>query len=159
VNICHLCKEVDADEDPCECFICGVCSERTLDSGTKSIPHCEALMCPDCAEEALVYPAHDLTWKDDKIQFARLLSELRANTSPDPPMDFRLCRDMAMDGDEVGDLFDKADKIWAQAKDKIWEMAPQSHTTSDGYTFKKISGRWTDWDMTFDSIEQMESKE
>jgi hypothetical protein len=79
----------------------------------------------------------------ENAQFARLLCDLRAVH-------------LLVIGEPREDLFERASVVWERAKSELWEAAEESHTTSDGYTFKKIDGKWTDWDMTFDSIEQME---
>jgi hypothetical protein len=92
--------------------------------------------------------AHAEVYRDvlkQREQFARLLCDLRAVGH--------------MRGEQVDALFEGASVVWEGAKSELWEAAKESHMTPDGYSFKKIDGRWTDWDMTFDSVAQMEDLE
>lgn len=60
----------------------------------------------------------DELWNDDLIQFARLLSEINA-------VGFReldwtgLCDSMDLTHVDIDDLFDRADAVWEQAKERL----------------------------------------
>src|SRR3990172_4999175 len=53
-------------------------------------------------------------WDNDLIQFARLLSEVRATQ---PPLDLKaLCERMDLYKNEIEGLFDRAERVWENAK-------------------------------------------
>lgn len=53
-------------------------------------------------------------WDDNLIQFARLLSEIAATQTLDGAA---LCESMDLDLDEVDSLFQRAHKVWEEAKE------------------------------------------
>lgn len=58
-------------------------------------------------------------WKNDKVQFARLLCEIMANCDI-KKKDFKaLCESMDLSADEVNSLLDRADKVWEDTKARI----------------------------------------
>ena len=62
-------------------------------------------------EEQWSAPAY--AWRDDSIQLPRLLSEIAATQDLD--MD-ALAESMDLEVAEVGELFDRADRLWELAK-------------------------------------------
>jgi len=60
-------------------------------------------------------------WKNDKVQFARLLCELSANWDDDTSCKQTIravAEAMDLSVDEVNELFDRADVVWEAAKAK-----------------------------------------
>lgn len=61
-------------------------------------------------------------WKNDKVQFARLLCELVANWHDDKESKttIRAVADaMDLSVDDINELFDRADAVWEKAKAKV----------------------------------------
>jgi len=54
-------------------------------------------------------------WKDNKIQFPRLLAEIVATQDLNMK---ELCESMDLDAEEVGELFERAEVEWQKIKDK-----------------------------------------
>jgi hypothetical protein len=63
-------------------------------------------------------------WEDDKIQFARLLSEIRANTHIAWEDHMDLVKSMDLDGDRIEELFDRAEKVWEKSKQEHCPRMP-----------------------------------
>lgn len=55
-------------------------------------------------------------WEDDKIQFARLLSEIKANVSIAWEDHADLGKSMDLDGDQIEALFRRAERVWEESK-------------------------------------------
>ena len=58
----------------------------------------------------------DQNWNDNSIQFARLLSEIRANIEATPREWLDLAESMDLTPSEVESLFDRAECVFSQAK-------------------------------------------
>ena len=56
-------------------------------------------------------------WKNDKLQFARLLDEIRATQDLSAWTD--LCASMDLDPEQVDELFERAHRVWEDAKEKL----------------------------------------
>ena len=55
-------------------------------------------------------------WKNDHVQFARLLSEIYAVC----PLEFGdLADSMDLSVDHIRELFDRAEKVWEEAKEEF----------------------------------------
>jgi hypothetical protein len=54
-------------------------------------------------------------WKDNSVQFARLLSEIQATQDLDIQA---LCESMDLESGEVDELFDRASEVWEAVKDQ-----------------------------------------
>lgn len=60
-------------------------------------------------------PKKDL-WKDDKIQFARLLCEIVATHEK---LNIKeLCESMDLEPEYIDELFDRANEVWEDSKNK-----------------------------------------
>ena len=59
-------------------------------------------------------------WDNDLIQFARLLDEIGAALDEGQTKDLiiDLCRSMDLGPEDVNKLFDRAEKVWAKAKEE-----------------------------------------
>lgn len=57
-------------------------------------------------------------WKDDKVQFARLICEIVANCPMEGGFE-RLQESMDLSPDELGELFDRAFEVWESAKAEV----------------------------------------
>lgn len=55
-------------------------------------------------------------WKNDKIQFARLLCEIRMAGGLTDSVRADLMNSMDLDEDELQELLDRADKVWGNTK-------------------------------------------
>jgi hypothetical protein len=55
-------------------------------------------------------------WNNDRVQFARLLCELTACMNPSLSEWKDLCESMDLTLSEVEDLFQRAEKVWEDAK-------------------------------------------
>lgn len=79
------------------------------------------------ASEHLVIDTHDslplmnLRWEDNELQFARLLCEIIAALDEGQTKDLiiDLCRSMDLGPEDVNALFDRAEKAWEAAKEKV----------------------------------------
>jgi len=68
-------------------------------------------------------------WADDKVQFARLLCEITATTALDHGGWVDLLKSMDLETEELGELFERADKVWEAAK---LEPPPLTHCSGCG---------------------------
>lgn len=57
-----------------------------------------------------------MMWKNDKIQFARLLCEIRMAGGLTDSVRADLMNSMDLDEDELQELLDRADKVWGNTK-------------------------------------------
>lgn len=61
-------------------------------------------------------------WRNDKVQFARLLCELVANWHDDKEAKITIravANAMDLNDDDINDLFDRANDVWEKAKSKV----------------------------------------
>jgi hypothetical protein len=57
-------------------------------------------------------------WKNNAIQFPRLLAEINANVGISSKDWDALCASMDLTSEEVGELFDRADAEWERIKQR-----------------------------------------
>jgi hypothetical protein len=84
--------------------------------------------CPNCKSGTLEQNDKDLVcrgecgatfnplWMDDRVQFARLLCEMRWDFDHRDEAAAHLCHRMGLSGAEVTALFDRAEAVWEGAK-------------------------------------------
>lgn len=58
-------------------------------------------------------------WKDNSIQFPRLIAEISANVNISEDDWNSLCESMDLNDDELNELFDRADAEWNKIKESI----------------------------------------
>jgi len=57
-------------------------------------------------------------WRDNSIQFPRLIAEINANVDISDEDWKSLCESMDINGTELNDLFDRADTEWERIKNE-----------------------------------------
>ena len=90
-------------------------------------------------------------WLNDEIQFARLLSEIRANgqMDVDQVLNADLCHSMDLTPDEVESLFDRAQVAWEKVK--AGAVTVPDPPPKDGGYYRTVIEIWSDYDG--DSVE------
>ena len=58
-------------------------------------------------------------WKDNELQFARLICEMRATFDTPYEEWVALCESMDITNSELNSLMDRAHKVWEEAKSKL----------------------------------------
>ena len=60
-------------------------------------------------------------WENNELQFARLLSELRAcgHMTVDPTLNADLCHSMDLEPELIDELFDRAETLWEKLKEEM----------------------------------------
>jgi hypothetical protein len=63
-----------------------------------------------------VRPSPDENWKNNDIQFPRLLAEILAVGALTPQQMGAICESMDLDAHEVNEIFDRAERVWEEIK-------------------------------------------
>jgi hypothetical protein len=58
-------------------------------------------------------------WRNNRIQFPRLLAEIMGTVEFTTKQRQALCETMDLDWSDICELFDRADEEWQQIKDRI----------------------------------------
>jgi hypothetical protein len=76
-------------------------------------------------------------WKDDKIQFARLLCEIQANIVGSKEDWDLLLESMDLTQEEVDSLFERAGKVWEASKVRVFAQHAVLPVELSNETFKR----------------------
>lgn len=78
-------------------------------------------------------------WKNDSVQFPRLLAELVAVGAPTEEQMQELCESMDLEPEQVNELLDRAQARWEELKNMNCPPRPRAGEC-DGCNFKGIDG-------------------
>lgn len=59
----------------------------------------------------------DINWRNDSIQFPRLIAELMAAGAFTPEVISSLCDQMDLDADQIDEVIDRAQTVWDHIKE------------------------------------------
>ncbi len=91
---------------------------------------------PEAHAEPEVALTSDDRWRDDAIQFPRLIAEIAANVEGTPDEWAALCESMDISPQQLNELFERANTAWERAKDAVAPASESTPTTDmNGHTF------------------------